>query len=106
MATEPVPSVSVLLIDAKDQGHTATLVMELVSPGEGHIYPAPAISLIYCDPRFRKGLENAQEYVENKLGLRDHTRDVRWTLRTCGGPPLPPEICGPSTSAAQALLLA
>ena len=39
MATEPVPSVSVLLIDAKDQGHTATLVMELVSPGEGHIYP-------------------------------------------------------------------
>ena len=78
---EPEASVMVLLVDAKDQGHTATLVMEQVSPGEGHIYPAPAISLISRDQDFRNGEEAARRYVEERLGLRDPNRDIRWSLR-------------------------
>jgi hypothetical protein len=104
--TEPGASIMVLLIDSKDEGHTATMVMEPVSPGEGHIYPAPAISLIYRDPLFREGQAKAQQYVEERLGLRDPNRDIRWSLQMRGTQPFPPEIHGPSVSAAQALLLA
>lgn len=105
-STEPGVSIRVLLVDAKDRGHAATLVMEPVSPGEGRIYPAPAISLVYCDPGFREGLKHAQEYVEDGLGLRDPTLDIRWNLHVRERQAPLPEICGPSASAAQALLLA
>jgi hypothetical protein len=103
---EPAASVVVLLVEGKERGHTASLDFEPVSPGEGLIYPAPAISLISRDQDFRTGEETARDYVEKALDLPDPKRDIRWSLRMRESQPLPTEIYGPSASAAQALLLA
>ncbi len=97
-------SVVILLIDAQNQGHAATLRMTAITPGDKTIYPAPAISLVDCDPEFIAGLGNARSAVD-MLSLGPNERDFRWDLN--GAPPgLSAGIAGPSASAAMALLLA
>jgi WD40 repeat protein len=97
-------SVAALLVDTKTEAAFALdLVLESLSPGSGHLYPAPALALVFCDPHYREAETAARKYILETLGLDAQQRDVRWSWRR-RLTDLPCEVSHSSTSAAIGLL--
>ena len=97
-------SLDVLLVDtARNEGVGASLLLELISSGQGECYAVPELAFLR-DKDARRAEDNARACVEG-IGLWRTEWDVRWQLHRRDGKPLV-TLSGPSLGAAFALGLA
>jgi hypothetical protein len=97
--------ITLLLVDGKNQGVAADLVMELLAKGNGEFYPDPGNMWYPAQrPDFQQALEKACELVSNR-GLWPTRQDIRWSVARQDGGPLD-VLDGGSAGAAFALTLA
>jgi len=97
-------SLDVLLVDtARNEGVGASLLLELISNGQGECYAAPELVFLR-DKDARQAEDNACAYVK-EIGLWRKEWDVRWQLHRRDGKPLV-TLSGPSLGAAFTLGLA
>jgi len=97
--------ITLLLVDGRNQGVAADLVLELLAKGSGEFYPDPG-SMWYPvqRPAFQQALDKACELVRGR-DLWPAQQDVRWNVARQDGGPLD-VLDGGSAGAAFALALA